>query len=445
MITEYKGNWHQAKVVESDASLVRVFYEGLKRLEWIYRGSTRLGPLYREKQAHRKHQLSAAPKRNEPSVEYITIQDDDEQSRTAKPAVVDAEIGPPSGKQPRSVARKSSAAPMRPSAPAPPIQGQKVQNLNNSTIILDDDTGKGKVVYYTARKNYKSGNFKTHDCGPHCLFKSQNNLVNYSPISKPLLCGWERQVVKTKTKKIIFYKAPCGRRLRNIIELHEYLRKTNCALGVECFDFDVNLHALSEYVVEKAIFTIPDISEGQEGIPVPCVNYFDDTRPPPLKYSAVRIPTDGVTLNTDEEFLCGCDCEDDCLDKLKCACQMLTIKGAKYGNPNLPKEQVGYQYKRLFEQVRIGIYECNSRCKCSKTCLNRVVQVPLSNKLQLYKTNNRGWGLRATSDIPRGTFICVYAGYLLTEEMANEYGGDHGDEYFADLDYIEIAEETKAG
>lgn len=301
------------------------------------------------------------------------------------------------------------------------------------------------MVYYTARKSFNLPKFQAHECGPSCLFRNSNNLKNYSPIAKPLLCGWERQIVKTKQKKMIMYKAPCGRRLRNIIELHRYLRITGCPLGVECFDFDVNLHCLAEYVVEKAIYQIPDISEGKEGVPVPCVNYFDDTTPPPMKYSAVRIATEGVNLNLEEEFLCGCDCEDDCLNKLKCACQNLTISGAKYGNPNLPREQVGYQYKRLLEQVRTGIYECNSRCKCNQSCLNRVVQHPLSNKLQVFKTNNRGWGLRATNDIPRGTFICVYSGYLLTEQQANENGADHGDEYFADLDYIEIAEETKQG
>lgn len=86
MVTEYKGNWHQAKVVEADASLVRVWFESLKRLEWIYRGSTRLGPLYREKQAHKQNQAVAAPKKNEPSVEYITIVDDDDHPRTTKHA-----------------------------------------------------------------------------------------------------------------------------------------------------------------------------------------------------------------------------------------------------------------------------------------------------------------------------------------------------------------------
>ena len=44
--TEWKGKWWTAKVDEVDASLVLMFFPYDKRSEWIYRGSTRLEPLY---------------------------------------------------------------------------------------------------------------------------------------------------------------------------------------------------------------------------------------------------------------------------------------------------------------------------------------------------------------------------------------------------------------
>lgn len=92
----------------------------------------------------------------------------------------------------------------------------------------------------------------------------------------------------------------------------------------------------------------------------------------------------------------------------------------------MPNIAVGYIYKRLPEAVTTGIYECNSGCKCSvKTCLNRVVQHPLSLRLQVFKTGVRGWGIRCLNDIPLGAFICIYAGRLLTEQvqiiMQNSY------------------------
>lgn len=90
-----------------------------------------------------------------------------------------------------------------------------------------------------------------------------------------------------------------------------------------------------------------------------------------------------------------------------------------------------------------GIYECNETCECSKFCLNRVVQEPLSQKLQLFKTENKGWGVRCMNDIPQGSFICTYVDCLLTETDTNEMGKIYGDEYFADLGYIETVENMK--
>jgi len=49
------------------------------------------------------------------------------------------------------------------------------------------------------------------------------------------------------------------------------------------------------------------------------------------------------------------------------------------------------------------------------------------------------------NDIPQGGFICIYAGQLLTEQGANEDGTQFGDEYLAELDYIEVVEQMKEG
>ena len=99
--------------------------------------------------------------------------------------------------------------------------------------------------------------------------------------------------------------------------------------------------------------------------------------------------------------------------------------------------------RRLYERVETGIYECNSLCSCSSTCPNRLAQFPIRTRLQLFKTRNMGWGLRARDDIPQGAFICTYVGKLYSDEDAHEQGRVFGDEYFADLDMIEVAEGEK--
>jgi histone-lysine N-methyltransferase SETDB1 len=48
-------------------------------------------------------------------------------------------------------------------------------------------------------------------------------------------------------------------------------------------------------------------------------------------------------------------------------------------------------------------------------------------------------------DIPQGAFICVYVGNLYSSEEANKQGQNFGDEYFAELDMIEVVERRKDG
>ena len=56
-----------------------------------------------------------------------------------------------------------------------------------------------------------------------------------------------------------------------------------------------------------------------------------------------------------------------------------------------------------------------------------------------------GWGIRCLDDIPSGQFISVYVGELLTDNDANKYGKQFGDEYLADLNFIELTEGLKDG
>lgn len=48
MLFHVAGKWWVARVKEIDGSLVKMYFDADERTEWIYRGSTRLGPLYVE-------------------------------------------------------------------------------------------------------------------------------------------------------------------------------------------------------------------------------------------------------------------------------------------------------------------------------------------------------------------------------------------------------------
>ncbi|XP_012288677.1 histone-lysine N-methyltransferase eggless [Orussus abietinus] len=458
--TEWNGKWWIARVVRVDASLVQMHFDADGRTEWIYRGSARLGPLYLEllKANSRQHghhlpvntpsrhrHPASSNKSNMPYVEYTSFnaEPEEEIQKTAEipPAASVTTITTTSGtpvtsgtSQTRAVAKKSTS------------KRQGVESTYNNTA---ETKPSHSIVYYQTQNKIQTKKFVPHKCGPKCvqgISFTPDDLKGYSPLSIPLLCGWNRQLCKfPKTKKVTLYQAPCGVRLRNMEELHHYLQVTGSPMSVDLFDFDHWVHCLAEFVLDKCFVNIKDLSYGVENVPIPCVNELDHALPDTIRYSTKREPTEGVKLNLDPEFLCSCDCEDDCQDKTKCQCWQLTIQGATLGG-RVPNNAVGYVYKRLPEPVTTGIYECNSRCKCAvKTCLNRVVQHPLTLKLQVFKTAPRGWGIRCLNDIPLGSFICIYAGRLLTEQGANEGGKNYGDEYLAELDYVEVVEGIKEG
>uniref|UniRef100_A0A1I8IES2 SET domain-containing protein n=1 Tax=Macrostomum lignano TaxID=282301 RepID=A0A1I8IES2_9PLAT len=64
---------------------------------------------------------------------------------------------------------------------------------------------------------------------------------------------------------------------------------------------------------------------------------------------------------------------------------------------------------------------------------------------QVFRTARKGWGIRTLHDIPKGAFICIYAGEVYNEETAVRYGTELGDEYQAELDLIEIMQMEKEG
>ncbi|XP_060533636.1 histone-lysine N-methyltransferase eggless isoform X2 [Cylas formicarius] len=434
---EYNAKWWPCAVINVDCSLVQVRFSSLKRTEWIYRGSTRLNPMFREEQAATNRHTGLRGRKighNESAsvVQYTRNTDfiQNSQSPTEN-----------NSSTVRAVARKSTA---QPHANAAPNVVPFLPPVNKTPANVTGPTS--KIMYFTPRdQQVTKREYRPHECSPACkayLTHNFTKLRGHNPLSKPLLCGWARMTLKDRGRKEIIYKAPCGRMIRDIGEIHYYLRVTESEMTVDLFDFNHMVRCLAEFSVECTPDP-KDLSKGLEQVPIPVINGFNNDMLDFCNYSIKRVPMEGVHMNLNQDFLCGCDCDDDCVDKLKCSCWKLTLEGLKYLGKDIDPISVGYIYRRLQEQVITGIYECNPRCKCGPTCLNRVAQNPMTLKLQVFKTHNRGWGIRCLNDIPQGTFICIYAGTLHTEQMANEDGIQYGDEYFAELDYIETVEKFK--
>lgn len=71
--------------------------------------------------------------------------------------------------------------------------------------------------------------------------------------------------------------------------------------------------------------------------------------------------------------------------------------------------------------VKDLLYECNSQCSCPmKVCTNRLVQFGPRKHLKIIKATNltNQLGLSTEKCIPQGSFICEYAGEVVTESEA---------------------------
>ncbi|NWU06309.1 SETB1 methyltransferase, partial [Cephalopterus ornatus] len=294
-----------------------------------------------------------------------------------------------------------------------------------------------------------------HVCSYACLSRVRpirsDQYRSRNPLLIPLLYDFRRMTARRRVNRKmgfhVLYKTPCGLCLRSMQEIERYLFETDCDfLFLEMFCLDPYVLVDRKFQPYKPYYYIADITNGREDVPLSCVNEIDNTPPPQVAYSKERIPGKGVFINTSWEFLVGCDCKDGCRDKSKCACQQLTIQASGCTPGGQINPNSGYQYKRLEECLPTGVYECNKRCKCNVSmCTNRLVQHGLQVRLQLFKTQNKGWGIRCLDDIAKGSFVCIYAGKILTDDFADKEGLEMGDEYFANLDHIESVENFKEG
>ncbi|KAJ8546473.1 hypothetical protein K7X08_019056 [Anisodus acutangulus] len=144
-----------------------------------------------------------------------------------------------------------------------------------------------------------------------------------------------------------------------------------------------------------------DISGGLEDIPIPATNLVDDppVAPTGFTYSRDIIYAKGIRLPSAPT---GCNCRGSCLDPRVCSC-------AKLNGSDFP-----YVHKdggRLIEPKAV-VFECGPNCGCGHACVNRTSQKGLRYRLEVFRTPNKGWGVRSWDYIPSGATICEYIGFL---------------------------------
>ncbi|XP_044528598.1 histone-lysine N-methyltransferase SETDB1 isoform X1 [Gracilinanus agilis] len=514
--TEWEGTWWKSRVEEVDGSLVKILFldrlrplsllprhQDDKRCEWIYRGSTRLEPMFSMKtstastlEKKQGGQLRTRPnmgavRSKGPVVQYTQDltgtgtqfkpleppQTTSLPAPTMSPQVTELESLESQLAQARKqVAKKSTSFRLGSvgsghSSPTSPGLSEVVPGGKSGvtqTIRLPPGSATsaptfpafhGMLERAPTEPSYRAPMEKLfylpHACSHTCLTRvrpvSNAQYRGKNPLLVPLLYDFRRMTARRRVNRKmgfhVIYKTPCGLCLRTMNEIERYLFETSCDfLFLEMFCLDPYVLVDRKFQPYKPFYYILDITHGQEDVPLSCVNEIDTTPPPQVAYSKERIPGKGVFINTGWDFLVGCDCKDGCRDKSKCACHQLTIQATACTPGGQINPNSGYQHKRLDECLPTGVYECNKRCKCNlNMCTNRLVQHGLQVRLQLFKTQNKGWGIRCLDDIARGSFVCIYAGKILTDDFADKEGLEMGDEYFANLDHIESVENFKEG
>jgi len=452
--------WTVCRVLKVDLSIMKVSsVAGGKYSEWIYRGSHRLWPIYHELFHQVKETSSHNKKRAvrkiidsrwlnrttelQPFVQYSEETTDSDLNLNLN---LNSNSNSLLLKSKRNqIARKSTA---KPSLKSFIHNNNKLKEKRFKFMI----STKPNILRATQ-------SFVYHQCCNKCTaFNNQDfvKLKDQNPYTIPIILGWQRQISLFDSQEeantnnmtqVIFYVAPCGRRLRNLEEVDHFLEVTKCLLTIDYFVFDVNFELYCHHYYQDSIncyYYEADISKGRENMPISVVNTIDeDEIEKNFDYRAKRFGGRELTISLDENFLVSCKCENNCRDPSICDCRQLTINSTQIIPGQLRDESAGYEHKRLKDFLITGIYECNSKCSCGPSCCNRVVQQGIKVRLQIFKTLRRGWGVRTLHDIPKGAFLTIYAAEILTDSIATQDGHLHGDEYLADLDYIDVCENLK--
>ncbi|MED6112928.1 Histone-lysine N-methyltransferase member suvh2 [Stylosanthes scabra] len=146
-----------------------------------------------------------------------------------------------------------------------------------------------------------------------------------------------------------------------------------------------------------------DISNGKEKVPVRLFNDIDDIKDP-LYFDYGRTTGFPPFVHHQTGTATGCGCVSGCKDE--CFCSM------KNGG------EFPYNLQGILVRGKPLIFECGPFCSCPPNCRNRVSQNGMKNRLEVFRSRQTGWGVRSLDLIQAGSFICEYAGVVLTREQA---------------------------
>ncbi|KAJ6535936.1 hypothetical protein DFH09DRAFT_98051 [Mycena vulgaris] len=167
------------------------------------------------------------------------------------------------------------------------------------------------------------------------------------------------------------------------------------------------------------------------------VNDVDDEPTPPWEFFYTNKIWLGEGISPpDITKLVGCDCKGRC-DPKSTTCTCLRRQNSFL--TNFYDHGFAYDNKGRLRTPGPPIFECNALCACDDDeCKNRVVQHGRKCGVSIKKTLDKGWGVFATKRILKGTFIGLYAGEFLRDDVSERRGlvyDKSGRTYLLDIDF----------
>lgn len=174
-------------------------------------------------------------------------------------------------------------------------------------------------------------------------------------------------------------------------------------------------------VTSRAGLILPDLTSGAESLPVSLVNDIDNEKGPAYFTYFPSLKSSKSFSIMQPSF--GCNCHSACLPgDLNCSC-------IRKNGGDFP-----YTANGILVSRKALIHECGPTCPCFPKCKNRVSQTGLKVRLEVFKTKDRGWGLRSWDPIRAGAFICEYAGEVIENGKVGEES--QNDDYLFDTTRI---------
>ncbi|XP_056131091.1 histone-lysine N-methyltransferase SETMAR [Lampris incognitus] len=154
-----------------------------------------------------------------------------------------------------------------------------------------------------------------------------------------------------------------------------------------------------------------DLSNGHENVPILMKDDVSRVDFPVFQYSPENVPGPGCATDPSEVTIPGCSClTHSCLAE---SCSCLQTYGQTYDSSGTLLDI------RSTDATHCKpVFECNALCACSEACSNRVVQRGIRFRLEVCRTKEKGLGVWTLEPIPQGTFVCEYAGEVISFEEA---------------------------